>query len=94
MKKNSVQIFLQKHDKIIGSIAAVLGAIMFFSLIEIMISNIQGKSAIFIQPMATAVNGFFWSAYGYGRKDYFIMVPNILGLIIGILTAISAFSFF
>jgi len=63
---------------------------MFFPLIEIMISNFQHKSDIFIQPIATAVNGFLWLLYGYGKKDLFIIVPNVLALTPGILKVISA----
>lgn len=88
---NTFQIFLRKNEKTIGSIASVLAIIMFFSLIEILISNIQGNSNIFIQPLATAFNGFFWSLYAYGRKDWFLLVPNILALILGTITAISVF---
>lgn len=66
--ENSFQILLKKNEKINGTIASMLSIIMFFSLIEIFISNIQGKSRIFVQPLATALNGFFWSLYGYGKK--------------------------
>ena len=88
---NTFQIFLRKNEKTIGSIASVLAIIMFFSLIEILISNIQGNSNIFIQPLATSFNGFFWSLYAYGRKDWFLLVPNVLALILGAITAISVF---
>ena len=64
---------------------------MFISLVEVFNSNIQGKSDIFIQPLATSLNGFFWSLYAYGRKDWFLLAPNLLALLLGIVTAISAF---
>ncbi len=82
---------LRKKEKIIGGIASSLSIIMFFSLIEIFVSNIQGKSTIFIQPLATAFTGLFWSLYAYGKKDWFILAPNILALILGAVTAISIF---
>lgn len=88
---NSFQENLKKNEKIIGSIASFLAIVMFFSLIEIFNSNLQGKSNIFIQPIATAFNGFFWSLYAFGRKDWFLLVPNLLALLLGIITAISAF---
>ncbi|MCK4891695.1 MAG: hypothetical protein KAS78_03440 [Candidatus Pacebacteria bacterium] len=88
---NTFQIFLQKNEKIIGSTASILAIIMFFSLIEILISNIQGNSNIFIQPLATCVNGLFWSLYAYGRKDWFLLVPNILALVLGAITTMSVF---
>jgi hypothetical protein len=89
--ENAFQIFLKKNEKIIGSIASVLAVIMFVSLIEVLLSNIKGNSNIFIQPLATAFNGFFWSLYAYGRKDWFLLIPNILACILGAITAVSVF---
>ena len=89
--ENSFQQTLKKNEKIIGAIASVLAIIMFISLLEVFNSNLQGKSHIFIQPLATAFNGFFWSLYAYGRKDYFLLIPNLLAVILGILAVISAF---
>ena len=65
---NKSQIFLRKNEKIIGSIASVMAIIMFFSLIEILISNIQGNSNIFIQPLATAICGFFGVCTLMGKR--------------------------
>lgn len=88
---NKFQEKLKANEKIIGTIASILAIVMFFSLIEVLISNLNGTSKIFIQPIATAVNGIFWSLYAYGRKDYFLLIPNILAFAIGTLTAIAAF---
>jgi len=88
---NDIQKKLKANEKLIGTIASVLAVIMFFSLIEILLSNLSGESKIFIQPIATAFNGFFWTLYAYGRKDYFLLIPNVLALILGTLTALAAF---
>lgn len=88
--ENTIQETLKKNEKIIGSIASFLAIIMFVSLLEVFNSNIQGKSEIFIQPLATAFNGFFWSLYAYGRRDWFLLVPNLMALVLGAITAISA----
>ena len=79
----------KKNEKVIGSIASILAIVMFISLIEIMISNFSGKSNIIIQPAATAVNGLFWSMYAFGKRDNFLLIPNLLALILGALTAAS-----
>lgn len=89
--KNSFRESIRKYEKIIGSIASALAIIMFISLIEVFISNVQGKSNIFVQPLATAFNGFAWSLYAYGRRDWFLLVPNLLALFLGIITAVSVF---
>lgn len=89
--QNSFYSLIQKHEKIIGTIASLLAVIMFFSLIEVLLSNLRGESQIVVQPFATAVSGLFWSLYGFSRKDWIIIVPNMVALILGILTVISAF---
>ena len=81
---------IKENEKIIGTTASVLAIIMFISLIEIMISNYQGKSNIVIQPLATAINGFFWSLYAFGKKDNFLLAPNLLALGLGVLTVITS----
>jgi hypothetical protein len=89
--ENTFQNFLKKYEKIIGSIASVLAVVMFFSLIEILLSNVRGNSHIFIQPLATAFNGFFWSLYAYSKKDWFLLIPNVLACVLGAITAASVF---
>jgi len=88
---NNFQKKLKENEKVIGAIASTMAVVMFISLIEILLSNLSGESEIYIQPVATAFNGFFWSLYGYSRKDNFILIPNILALILGTITAIAAF---
>jgi hypothetical protein len=89
--QNTFPQFLKNNEKIIGTIASALAIIMFASLIEIFISNVRGNSSIFIQPIATALNGFVWSLYAYGRKDWFLLVPNILACVLGTITGVAAF---
>jgi uncharacterized membrane protein YfcA len=89
--ENSFQAFFNKNEKIIGIVAAVLGVLMFVSLLEILRSNIKGTSHIFIQPTFTAINGLLWTVYAYGKKDWFLFAPNVLALILGTITAISVF---
>lgn len=88
---NKFQNYLEEHQKTIGVIATPIAIIMFASLIEVLLSNLRGDSKIIIQPMATAVNGFIWTLYAYGRKDYFLLIPNILALVLGTLTTVVAF---
>ncbi|PLX21013.1 hypothetical protein C0584_04485 [Candidatus Parcubacteria bacterium] len=89
--ENKFQNCLKKKEKVIGSIASFLAIVMFVALIEVFMSNLRGDSRIIIQPLATAFNGFFWSLYAYGRKDYFLLVPNLLALILGALTVVSVY---
>lgn len=88
---NKFQDYLGKHQNTIGYIATPLAIIMFVSLIEVLISNLKGESHIIIQPLATAINGFAWVLYAYGRKDYFLLIPNVLAFVIGTLTTLAVF---
>lgn len=88
---NKLQLWIQKNEKLVGSLASTFSIIMFFSLIEVLVSNLQNKSNIFIQPIATVANGLLWGLYGYGKKDNFILVPNLIACILGLITAIAAF---
>ena len=88
---NNLRNIFKKNEKIIGTIASILAIIMFVSLIEVLVSNLTGENKIIIQPIATSINGLFWSMYAFGRKDYFLLFPNLLALILGAITAIVAF---
>jgi hypothetical protein len=88
---NKLQKSFRKNEKMIGAIASTLAVVMFFSLLEVFFSNLRGNSNIFIQPLATAFNGLFWTMYAYGRKDWFLVVPNFLAMILGTVTTVSAF---
>lgn len=88
---NNLRSQILKNINTIGVIATSLAVIMFVALIEVFISNIKGESHIIIQPMMTALAGLIWTLYGYGKKDWFIMIPNITGLVLGVATTIAAF---
>lgn len=75
---NSLRKFIIKNEKIIGTIATILGVLMFFSMIEILSSNTRGDSHIIVQPAATAVNGLFWTLYAYGKKTGFYLYQTSL----------------
>ena len=91
MKKISVRTFVKRHETNIGSIASVLAIVMFIALIEIALSNFRGESHIVIQPTMTALSGGVWSLYAYGRRDWFLLVPNVLALFLGSVTVIVAY---
>ncbi len=81
---------IQKHEKALGTIGSVLAIIMFISLLEIAVSNFRGESDIIIQPTMVFFSGFVWSLYAYGRKDWYLFLPNALAVLLGALTVFSA----
>ena len=62
--------------------------VMFFSLIEILLSNLRGDSQIFFQPATTTFNGFF-GVYMRMPEKIILLVQNILACILGAITAFS-----
>ncbi|MGY6647877.1 SemiSWEET family transporter [Wenyingzhuangia sp. IMCC45574] len=88
---NKIQVYLEEHQKTLGYIGTPLAIIMFVSLIEVLISNLKGESKIVIQPLFTALNGFIWVLYGYGRKDYFLLIPNAVAFVLGVITTAVIF---
>lgn len=87
--EKSLYSSVKRNEKIIGTTASIVSILMALSLVEVLISNLSGSSKIFIQPLTVAGNGFIWCLYGYSRKDLFIIIPNILALFLGIITAAS-----
>ena len=88
---NKVREKIIKYEKSIGAVGAIVAIAMISSIVEIMISNLRGNTVIVVQPTATLLSGLVWSLYGYGKKDFFILIPNILACILGTLTIASAF---
>lgn len=65
---------------------------MFFSYIDQIRLNISGQTGSIILPVATTINGIAWVLYGSLKikKDWPIITPNVIGIILGIITAITA----
>lgn len=85
-----IKSFIQKNEKVIGNMGAIIGSLMFLSLIEVFLSNFRGNSDIFWQPTFTAINGALWAMCGISKRDPRLILPNSLGFILGIVTALSA----
>jgi len=81
----------EKNIKIFGFIGTCLALGMFFALIEVAFSNLNGESNIFIQPILVTINCTVWSLYAYWKKDWFLFWANLPGIFLGIFTVITAF---
>jgi len=82
----------QKAVNVIGNTAAVLAVIMLLAYIDQIMLNVSGRPGSIIQPAALAANCAAWSAYGYFKKerDWKIVLPNTLGVILGAITSITS----
>ena len=83
----------EKTIKGIGWFASLMGSAMFFSYIDQIRLNISGHPGSIILPIVTAINGLAWVSYCLLRRpiDWPLVVPNALAIVLGIITAITAF---
>lgn len=79
-------------DKI-GWFASLMAIAMYFSYIDQIMLNLQGQTGSIILPIVTTINCSAWVAYGWlkAKKDWPIISCNIPGIILGIITATTAF---
>lgn len=82
---------LNKSDRVIGIIASVLGTLASLSFIEVINSNINGNSNIYIQPIIIGINATFWSLHALIKRDWFLLIPNLIAIILATIATISAF---
>lgn len=79
----------------IGWIASLMAILMYFSYIDQIRLNISGETGSIILPIVTTANCIFWVLYGAlkEKKDWPIITCNIPGIILGLVTAITAIIF-
>jgi len=65
---------------------------MFVSYIDQIRLNISGQPGSVVLPIITTINCLAWFSYGFfkSKKDWPIIVANVPGIILGIITAITA----
>lgn len=84
---------LQKLNKVIGSIGAIFGVVVFIAYIPQIISNIQGSKSQPWQPLVASVSCLIWVLYGITKqpkKDILLVIPNLFGVILGFLTFLTS----
>ncbi len=69
-----------------------MAIIMFCSYIDQIRLNLSGRPGSIILPVATIVNGVSWVLYALlkERKDWPIAVCNTIGVVLGLITALTA----
>jgi uncharacterized protein with PQ loop repeat len=79
----------------IGWIASFMAIAMYFSYMDQIRLNISGHTGSIILPIITTINCTFWTMYGFlkTKKDWPIIACNIPGIVLGIITAITAIIF-
>ena len=83
----------QKINRFVGSIGAIIGIFVFIAYIPQMIANLQGAQAQPFQPLFASVSCLIWVMYGWTnepKKDWILIIPNAVGVILGGLTFITS----
>lgn len=76
----------------IGWFASLLAIAMYLSYIDQIRLNIAGQSGSLLLPIVTVINCCTWMCYAYikEKKDWPLFTCNIPGVILGIITVITA----
>ena len=82
----------EKNVNKIGWFATIMGFAMYFSFADQIRLNLAGQHGSVILPIIATVNATSWVLYGSAKtnKDWPIIVSNVPGIILGIITAITA----
>ena len=83
----------QKINRIVGSIGAFIGIIVFVAYIPQIIANLQGYKAQPFQPLSAAISCLIWVIYGWTKepkKDWILIIPNSAGVILGGITFLTS----
>jgi uncharacterized protein with PQ loop repeat len=76
----------------IGWFATVMGVAMFFSYVDQIRLNISGQPGSVVLPIITTINCTAWVLYASlkVKRDWPVIVSNAPGILLGIITAITA----
>jgi len=81
----------QKIVDKIGWAASIIAILMWFSFIDQIRLNLSGQKGSMVMPMVVVVNCILWTLFGLGKKNWQIVVSNLPGILIGIITVLTAF---
>ncbi|MCU7583755.1 SWEET family sugar transporter [Adlercreutzia muris] len=84
----------EKRDivAVVGRIASVLSVIMYVSYLTQIANNLGGNPGSPWQPLCAFFNCTMWTIYGFmkPKRDIPIIVANIPGIILGLVTFVTA----
>lgn len=82
----------EKNVNKVGWFASFMAMAMYVSYIDQIKLNLSGNKGSVMLPIITTINATSWTLYGSlkTKKDWPIIVCNIPGIILGIITAITA----
>lgn len=73
----------------IGLLASFMAVVMFVSPLDQIRNIIKIKKSDEVSPVlygAMVINCSLWTVYGWGITNWFIVMPNAIGFVLGIVT--------
>ena len=82
----------KKYRRLLGIAATCMSIAMYFAYIFQIRNNLSGHKGDFIQPLAAAINCILWVCYAWfkSKRDHPLLFANLPGVILGIITVITA----
>jgi hypothetical protein len=76
----------------IGWFSSIMSIAMYFSYIDQIVLNLSGHTGSVLLPVVTTINCIAWVLYASMKttKDWPIIVSNVPGILLGIITATTA----
>lgn len=87
---------VQKAEKdmlfYISRLATLFSILMYVSYIPQIMNNLAGTKGNPLQPLCAALNSMLWVSYGLlkSKKDWPVVIANLPGIVLGIITFITA----
>lgn len=87
---------VQKAEKdmlfYISRLATIFSILMYVSYIPQIMNNLAGSKGNPLQPLCAALNSTLWVTYGLlkQKKDWPVIIANLPGIVLGIVTFITA----
>lgn len=87
---------VQKVDRdllfYVSRLATLFSILMYVSYIPQIMNNLAGSKGNPLQPLCAALNSTLWVSYGLlkRKKDWPVIIANLPGIVLGILTFITA----
>lgn len=80
----------------IGLIASIFAVLVFISPLDQIRDIVRDKTSHTVSPLIYFMmifNCFFWVLYAMGKNDIYILVPNTIGVFLGLATLIVIFKY-
>jgi len=80
----------------VGLLASIFAVVMFVSPVAQIRNIMKIKKSDEVSPvlyMAMVVNCSLWTIYGFGINNWYILTPNSIGAILGVITLIVIYNY-